>query len=87
MFAVVSDSPTKKSSIAYHITKDNGNGTQFVAFIKMLIVSNWFKHNGVLVMDNAHIHMACKAECVEYYLWNTITDSRPLHVKIVHLPT
>jgi hypothetical protein len=50
IFAVVSGSPTKQSSIAYQITKDNGNATQFVAFIKMLIVSNWFEHNGILVM-------------------------------------
>jgi hypothetical protein len=72
MFAVVSGSPTKKSSIVYHITKDNGDATQFVTFVKMLIVSNWFEYNIILVMDNAPIHMAGKAGCVVYYLWNMI---------------
>jgi hypothetical protein len=67
IFAVVSGSPTKKKSIAYHITKASGNATQFVAFVKMLIVSDWFEHNKILVMDNAQIHTA-EAECVEYYL-------------------
>jgi transposase len=53
----------------------------------MLIVSDWFEHNRILVMDNAQIHTAGKAECVEYYLWHTIIEGRPLHVKIVYLPT
>jgi hypothetical protein len=58
-----------------------------VAFIKMLIVSNWFEYNKILVMDNAWIHMAGEADCVEYYLWNTMIDGRSLHAKIVYLPT
>jgi transposase len=53
----------------------------------MLIVSNWFEHNKSLVMDNARMHMANEAECVEYYLWNMIIDGRPLHAKSVYLPT
>jgi transposase len=87
IFAVVSGSPTKKKSIAYHITKASGNATQFVAFVKRLIVSGWFEHSEILVMDNARIHTAGEAECVEYYLWHTVIDGRPLHVKIVYLPT
>jgi hypothetical protein len=87
IFAVVSGSPTKKVSISYHISKANGNATQFVAFIKMLIISNYFEHQEILVMDNARIHTAGEAECVEYFLWNTIVDGRPLHVKVVFLPT
>ncbi len=87
MFAVVSGSPTKMVSIAYHITKHKGTATQFVAFIKMLIVTGFFEHQEILVMDNARIHTAGEAECVEYYLWNTVIDGRPLHVKIVFLPT
>jgi hypothetical protein len=86
IFAVVSSSPTKKKSIAYHITKENGNATYFVAFIKMLIVSGYFEHYDILVMDNARIHTAGEAECVEYYLWNTLCDGIPLHVKI-HVPS
>ena len=80
IFAVVSGSPTKMVSIAYHITKENGTATQFVAFIKMLIVTGYFEHNQILVMDNARIHTAGEAECVEYFLWNTIIDGVPLHV-------
>jgi hypothetical protein len=87
IFAVVLASPTKKKSIAYHITKENGNPTHFVAFIKMLIVSGYFEHYDILVMDNARIHTASEAECDEYYLWNTLCDGIPLHVKIVYLPT
>jgi hypothetical protein len=87
IFAIVSASPTKKNSMAYHITKENGNATQFVAFIKMLIVSGYFEHYDILVMDNARIHTANEAECVAHYLWNTLCDGVPLHVKIVYLPT
>ena len=75
------------SSIAYHITKENGNATQFVAFMKMLITLGYFLHNEILVMDNAHIHTTGEAACVEYYLWNTPINGLPLHVKIVYLPT
>jgi hypothetical protein len=53
----------------------------------MLIVNNWFEHNNILVMDNAEIHMASEAECVEYYLWNMVIDGRPLQVKIGYLST
>jgi hypothetical protein len=68
--------------MAYHITKENGNATQFVASIKMLIVSGYFEHYDILVMDNACIHTAGEAKkCVEHYLWNTLCDGIPLHVK------
>ena len=87
IFAVVSANPDKLSSIAYHITKENGTATQFVAFIKMLIITGYFFHNEILVMDNARIHTAGEAQCVEYYLWNTPINGIPLHVKIVYLPT
>ncbi len=87
IFAVVSASPTKKKSMAYHITRENGNATNFVVFIKMLIISGYFEHYEILVMDNARIHTAGEAECVEYYLWHTLCDGIPLHVKIVYLPT
>jgi transposase len=87
IFAIVSGNPNKRTSIAYHITKANGNATQFVAFIKMLIITDFFEHNEILVMDNARIHTAGEAECVEFYLWNTVIQGHPLHVKIVYLPT
>ena len=87
IFAVVSGSPTKMVSIAYHITKEKGTAVQFVAFIKMLIISGYFEHQEILVMDNARIHTAGEAECVEYFLWNTVINGSPLHVKIVFLPT
>jgi hypothetical protein len=74
MFAVISGSPKKLASIAYHITKQNDNACQFVAFIKMLIITGCFEHQEILVMDNAHMHTAGDAECVAYYLWNTIID-------------
>jgi hypothetical protein len=87
MFAIVSGSPMKLASIAYHITKERGNACQFVAFIKMLIISSYFEHQEIFVMDNAHIHTTGDAECVAYYLWNTIIDGRLLHIKIVYIPT
>jgi hypothetical protein len=80
IFAIVSGSPTKKSSIAYavyHITEENGNAT----------ISSYFDHNKILVMDNTQIHRANKADCVKFYLWNTVISGLPLHVKIVYLPT
>jgi hypothetical protein len=87
MFTIVSGSPLKVVSIAYHITKEKGTTTQFVAFINMLIFTGYFEHQEILVMDNARIHMAGEAKCVEYYLWNTGIDVRPLHVKIVFCPS
>jgi hypothetical protein len=87
IFAVVSGSPNKLRSMDYHITKENGNATNFVAFIKQLIIGGFFEHHEILVMDNARIHTAGEADCVEYHLWNTPIDGRPLHVKVVYLPT
>jgi transposase len=77
----------KLASIAYHITKERGNACQFVAFIKMLIISGYFEHQEILVMDNACIHSNRDVECIAYYLWNTVIYGRPLHIKIVYLPT
>jgi hypothetical protein len=73
-------------SSAYHITKENRNATQSVAFMKMLIISGYFQHCEILVMDNARIHTTGEAECVAYYMWNIIIDGRSLHVKIMYLP-
>jgi hypothetical protein len=87
IFSVVSGSPTKPSSIAYHITKENGNATQFVAFIKILIIAGFFEHNEILITDNAQIHMVGEAKCVQFFLWNTTSSGLPLHVEIVYLPT
>ncbi len=42
IYAIVLANPKKLSSIAYHITKESGNATQFVAFMKMLITSVFF---------------------------------------------
>ena len=53
----------------------------------MLIVTGFFEHQEILVMNNARIHTAGEAECVEYYLWNTVIDGKPLHLKIVFFPT
>jgi transposase len=78
---IISGSPTKPSSIVYHITKENSNATQFVAFIKMLIINN-----EILVMDNAWIHTAGEAECVKFFYATPLYLDYPLHVKIVYLP-
>jgi hypothetical protein len=58
--AIVSGSLMKPSSIAYHITKENGNPKQSVAFIKMLIITSFF-------LDNARIHTAGEAKCVKFF--------------------
>jgi hypothetical protein len=34
--------------------KDNETNTKFVAFVKMLIVSNWFEHNSIIQHSSSH---------------------------------
>ncbi len=87
IFAVISANPAKARPVEYRIDKENGSAATFVLFITALIISGFFKHEEVLVMDNARIHTGGEATGVETLLWETPIDGRPLHVLVVYLPT
>jgi hypothetical protein len=87
IFAIISGNPTKPRPIQYRIDQENGSAATFVTFITALIISGFFKHEEILVMDNARIHTGGEAEGIESLLWDTPIDGRPLHVLIVYLPT
>jgi hypothetical protein len=87
IFAVISGNPTKPRPIEYRIDQENGSSATFLLFITALIISGFFKHEEVLVMDNARIHPGGDASGVETLLWETPIDGRPLHVLVVYLPT
>ncbi len=87
IFAVVSRNPSKHRPIQYQIDKEKSMASTFVLFIKVLIISCFFKHEEILVMDNARIHIGGEASCVETLLWETPINGMPLHVLVVYLPT
>jgi hypothetical protein len=87
LFAVVSANPEKRHPIEWIIGRENGDSHCFVAFIKHLITSGWFRHDEVLVMDNAAIHTGGDADIVEDLLWDTVIEGRALNVLTVFLPT
>jgi hypothetical protein len=87
IFAVISGDPLKPRPIQYRISKENGSAATYLMFIKALIVMCYFKHEEILVMDNARIHTGGEASCIETLLWETPIDGRPLHVLVVYLPT
>jgi transposase len=87
ILAAISANPEKQTPVEYAIGKENGTAASFLAFIEYLIVKNWFRHNEVLIMDNAAIHAQGAAEIVEELLWSTEIDGRPLHVLVLYLPT
>ena len=51
LFAIVSANPDKIHPIEWIIGRENEDSHCFVAFIKHLIRSGWFRHHKVLVMD------------------------------------
>jgi hypothetical protein len=87
IFAVISGNPAKPRPVQYRIDKENGTAETFLRFITALIISGFFLHEEVLVMDNARIHTGGEAACVETLLWETVIDGRPLNVLVVYLPT
>ncbi len=84
---MISGNPTKPRPVKYRIDQENGSASTFVRFITALIISGFFKHEGVLVMDNARIHTGGEANGINTHLWETPIDGRPLHVLVVYLPT
>jgi hypothetical protein len=46
----------KARPVEYRIDKENGSAATFVIFITALIISGFFKHEEILVMDNVRIH-------------------------------
>ena len=55
--------------------------------MERLVASKFLRHNEVLIMDNAAIHVGGEAVIIEDLLWNTIVDGRPLQILTVFLPT
>jgi hypothetical protein len=56
IFAIISGNPAKPRPVAYRIDKENGTVETFVRFITALIISGFFLHEEILVMDNSRIH-------------------------------
>ena len=63
LFAIVSASLNKHHPIEWIIGRENCDSQCFVAFIKHLSRSGWFRQDKVLVMDNAAIHTGCNRGC------------------------
>jgi hypothetical protein len=87
IFAVISGNPLKPRPIQYRIDLENGNAETFMCFIRAVIISGFFHHEEILVMDNCRIHTGGVADALETLLWETPIEGRPLHVLIVYLPT
>jgi hypothetical protein len=87
IFAIISGNPTKPRPIEYRIDQENRSASTFVLFITALIISGFFKHEEILVMDNVRIHTGGEASGVKMLLWETPIGGRPLHVLIAYLPT
>lgn len=87
LIAAISGCVLKPRPIAYTIAEENGTAAAFLTFIEQLISTRYFRHNEVLVMDNAAIHKGGAADIVEDLLWETIQDGMPLNVCVVFLPT
>jgi hypothetical protein len=47
LFAVVSTNPEKRHPIKWINGRENGDSHSFIAFVKHLITSGWFRHNEV----------------------------------------
>jgi hypothetical protein len=87
IFAIISGNPRKPRPVQYRIDQENGTAETFMMFIRALIISGYFHHNEVLVMDNSRIHTGGVASSLKTLLWETLIEGRPLHVLIVYLPT
>ena len=87
IFACISPDPSKGKACYYHITRNNGTAVSFLFFVERLVASKFLRHNEVLIMDNAAIHVGGEASIIEDLLWNTIIDGRPLQILTVFLPT
>ena len=87
LMAIVSLNPEKQQPIEYHIDQFNNDSASFMVFIKFLIDSRFFKHNEVLVLDNAAIHVGGHATNLQEILWQTKVDDKPLNVLVLFLPT
>jgi hypothetical protein len=53
LVAIISANPSKPSPIHYIIGNENGNSTSFAAYIMELILTCWFEHGNMLVLDDA----------------------------------
>jgi hypothetical protein len=82
IFAIISGNPTTKPHpIEYRIDQENGSAATFVLFIIALLISGFFKHEKILVMDNARMHTDGEADGIKTLLWKTPIDGRPLHAR------
>ena len=87
IFACISASEQKRNKpIAYQIERKNGTAKSFLDFICNMIATRWLRHDEVLIMDNAAIHVGKEARVVKDLLWETVIDGRPLRILVVYLP-
>jgi transposase len=87
LLAIISSDPNKEHLIEYSIGPENGTSASFMAFIEYLLAIKWFRHNDILVLDNAAVHIGGHSDILEDLLWELEVDGRPLNCLLVHLPT
>ena len=87
IFACISASEQKRNKpIAYQIERRNGTAKRFLDFICNMIATQWLRHDKVLIMDNAAIHVGKESRVVKDLLWETVIDGIPLRILVVYLP-
>jgi hypothetical protein len=72
--------PKKPKPMEYQIMKENGSASTFLmAFIKALIISRFFLHEKVLVIDNAPIHTSGDDVVVKqtHHIWGSCSIGVP----------
>jgi hypothetical protein len=71
IFAIISGNPRKHRPVQYQIDKRNGTVEIFVHFIQVQIISVFFHHKEVLVMDNVSSHTGGVASSIQTLFWET----------------
>ena len=82
----ISGNHRKLQHLFYAIRKANTTSETFMDFIETMVAAKFLRHNEVLVMDNAAIHIGRESQLLEDYLWTTIVEGRPLNVYVLYLP-
>ena len=87
LMACVSPNAMKDKHVFYTVAKETNNAYSFMAFVELMVLYRFLRHNEVLVMDNAPIHTGGVATSVEDFLWNHEVDGEPLRILVLFLPT
>ena len=87
IIACISPNPNKDRHIFFTISRETNNAYVFMAFVEMMVIQGFLRHQEVLVMDNAPIHTGGAAASIDDFLWNQVVDGQPLRILVLYLPT